>query len=128
MKNPPNSNTSLLADIVFWQAIVDSEDPYDFEDYLMQFPDGQFVALAHRRFSHAKIAAKGGPLLNEHGRDALIIAAHRYGIDVLEWLKVRGANVCSASPLMGTATSLSDIERSATSLSDTEARGNKPVS
>ena len=35
---------------------------------------------------------------------------------------------CSASPLMGTATSLSDIERSATSLSDTEARGNKPVS
>ena len=38
-----------------------------------------------------------------------------------------GAN-CSASPFMGTATSLSDIERSATSLSDTEARGNKPVS
>ena len=35
---------------------------------------------------------------------------------------------CSASPLMGTATSLSDIERSATSLSDTEARGNKPFS
>ena len=37
-------------------------------------------------------------------------------------------NRCSASPLMGTATSLSDIERSATSLSDTEARGNKPFS
>ena len=36
--------------------------------------------------------------------------------------------LCSASPFMGSATLLSDIERSATSLSDTEARGNKPVS
>ena len=40
----------------------------------------------------------------------------------------RSSCVCSASPLMGTATSLSDIERSATSHSDTEARGNKPFS
>ena len=38
------------------------------------------------------------------------------------------ARKCSASPFMGSATLLSDIERSATSLSDTEARGNKPVS
>ena len=45
----------------------------------------------------------------------------------LNWLETNSAT-CSASPLMGTATSLSDIERSATSLSDTEARGNKPVS
>ena len=44
------------AEIVFWQTIEDSEDARDFEDYLEQFPDGQFVALAQRRLSNAKIA------------------------------------------------------------------------
>ena len=53
-----NSDVRLQADIVFWQTIVDSEDPRDFEDYLEQFPDGQFVALAHRRHQ-AKITAQG---------------------------------------------------------------------
>ena len=50
-----NSDVRLQADIAFWQSIEDSEDPPDIKDYLEQFPDGQFVALAHRRL-RAKIA------------------------------------------------------------------------
>ena len=46
----------------------------------------------------------------------------------IEYWNLKLMIFCSASPLMGTATSLSDIERSATSLSGTEARDNKPFS
>ena len=55
------------------------------------------------------------------GQSKVDLFVARYSVRV-DWRS------CSASPLMGTATSLSDIERSATSLSDTEARGNKPFS
>ncbi|MEZ5930524.1 MAG: caspase family protein [Alphaproteobacteria bacterium] len=36
-------------DLVFWTSIKDSEDPSDFAEYLNDFPDGVFRALAQRR-------------------------------------------------------------------------------
>ena len=92
MKVTPNSDISIQADIVFWQSIENSDDPHDFEDYLNQFPDGQFVALAHRRLSHTKIASSGRPLLNKYGSEALIVADVSYDIDILEWLKAQGTD------------------------------------
>ena len=81
------------AEIVFWQAIEDSEDARDFEDYLHQFPDGQFVTLAQRRLAQAKIAARGRALLDEYGSEAIFTAARSSDIDVLEWLKAQGVNI-----------------------------------
>ena len=91
-----NSDAKLQADIVFWQSIVDSEDPRVFRDYLEQFPDGQFVTLAHRRLSHAKVAARGKALLHEANdllSDATIFAVRDNDVEVLEWLKAQGADV-----------------------------------
>ena len=34
---------------LFWQSIVNSSNPADFEDYLQQFADGTFASLARRR-------------------------------------------------------------------------------
>ena len=34
---------------IFWQSIVDSTDPADFESYLEQFPNGVFRSLAQNR-------------------------------------------------------------------------------
>ena len=81
------------AEIVFWQAIEDSEDPRDFEDYLHQFPDGQFVTLAQRRLAQAKIAARGRALLDERGNEAMHVAAQGNDIDLLKWLKSQGADI-----------------------------------
>ena len=92
----PNSDFRLLADIVFWQTIEDSENTRDFEDYLEQFPDGQFVTLAHRRLSHAKVVARGKALLHEASgelSDAMIFAARDNDVEVLEWLKAQRADV-----------------------------------
>ena len=90
----PNSDAKLQADIVFWQSIVDSEDPRDFRDYLEQFPDGQFVTLAHRRVAHAEVvAARGRVLLNAWGLQAVSPAARNNDIEVLEWLAAQGADI-----------------------------------
>ena len=43
------ADASAGAETVFWQSIMNSTDPADFEDYLRQFPDGTFVRLARRR-------------------------------------------------------------------------------
>ena len=88
-----NSDAKLLVEIAFWQSIEDSEDVRDFKDYLEKFPDGQFVALAHRRLAHAKVAARGRALLNEYGRKAMIYAVRESNRDVLDWLTAQGADV-----------------------------------
>jgi uncharacterized protein YgiM (DUF1202 family) len=36
-------------DVAFWQSIANSKDPQDYRDYLAQFPNGTFAALARRR-------------------------------------------------------------------------------
>ena len=71
---------------------MDSEDHRDFKDYLEQFPDGQFVALAHRRHQ-AEIVAYGRVLQRMAGERAMNIAAYSDDIDILEWLKTKGADI-----------------------------------
>ena len=88
-----NSDAKLQAEIVFWQAIMHSNDYRDFKDYLKRFPTGQFVMLAHRRLSRIKITVKGMALLEEHGSDAIFFAVRSNDIDLLEWLKAQGANL-----------------------------------
>ncbi len=36
-------------DVLFWETIKDSDDPALYEEYLRQFPDGTFAAVARRR-------------------------------------------------------------------------------
>ena len=88
-----NSDARLQADIAFWQSIEDSDDVRDFEDYLDQYPDGQFETLAHRRVAHAKVAARGKGLLNAWGHQAMSPAARDNDIEVLEWLAAQGADI-----------------------------------
>ena len=46
---------------VFWQSIVGSENPTDFEAYLAQFPNGVFRALAANRLAALRAAAADSP-------------------------------------------------------------------
>ena len=87
-----NSDARIQADIVFWQAIEDSEDHRDLKDYLEQFPNGQFVRLVQRRLQ-ARIDANGRTLLLMHGDEAMFVAARDNDIDNLEWLTAQGADV-----------------------------------
>ena len=69
--------------------------------------------------THGVLSSKAVERINASDLSSLVIT---------DTICVTEPVTCSASPFMGSATLLSDIERSATSLSDTEARGNKPVS
>ena len=97
-QSPPtllNSDARLQVEIAFWQAIEDSEDYRDFKDYLEQFPDGQFVTLAHRRLQ-ARVANHGTALLDQTDGEivtAVNLAASGNDVDVLEWLKAQGADI-----------------------------------
>ena len=51
---------SAEQDMVFWQSIMNSADPADFEAYLRQFPQGVFRALAQNRL--AALDAPGSDL------------------------------------------------------------------
>jgi uncharacterized caspase-like protein len=42
------------AEIVFWQSIVKSKNPDDFEDFIKRYPDSPFVSLAQRRLAALK--------------------------------------------------------------------------
>ena len=88
-----NSDVMIQADIVFWQTIANSGHHQDFDDYLKQFPDGQFAVLAQRRLIHTKTATKGRALLHEFGSEAMNVAVRGNDIYVLEWLKTQGADI-----------------------------------
>ena len=50
--SPPASATSSAeVEVVFWQSIVNSTNPADFEAYLGQFPNGAFRPLAENRLT-----------------------------------------------------------------------------
>jgi len=49
---PIRATDPTAVDITFWESIKDSKDTGDMEDYLRQFPDGKFAALAKRRLQH----------------------------------------------------------------------------
>ena len=46
-------------EVVFWQSIVNSTNPADFEAYLEQFPNGVFRALAQNRLAALRGSADG---------------------------------------------------------------------
>ena len=73
---PPASAGAAAADsggleVVFWQSIVNSTNPADFEAYLRRFPDGVFSELAQNRLS-----ALGGSVGGATGAD---VASQRGG-------------------------------------------------
>jgi peptidoglycan hydrolase-like protein with peptidoglycan-binding domain len=47
----PGVGNFASPEIVFWQSIVRSRDPADFEAYIQQFPQGSFAALARLRLA-----------------------------------------------------------------------------
>ena len=51
---------SAELDALFWQSIVNSENPADFEAYLSQFPSGVFRALAENRLAALRAPAAAG--------------------------------------------------------------------
>ena len=58
-QQPPPANAELEA--LFWQSIVNSTDPADFEAYLEEFPNGVFRRLAQNRLSALRAAANAPP-------------------------------------------------------------------
>lgn len=49
---------AAAAELAFWDAIKDSDDPKDYRAYLEAYPEGQFAALARVRAGAAAEAAK----------------------------------------------------------------------
>ena len=59
---PPSQATEgQTAEIAFWQTIVTSTDPADFEAYLEQFPKGTFALLAKRRIIALRAVRPAAP-------------------------------------------------------------------
>ena len=48
---------------IFWQSIVDSSDPADFESYLERFPNCMFRSLAQNRLRALEKTTRAGPAL-----------------------------------------------------------------
>ena len=55
------------AETVFWQSIVNSTDPADFEAYLEEFPNGVFRRLAQNRLAALRSPASGSRVSDAGG-------------------------------------------------------------
>ena len=47
----------MAVELSLWESVRSSQDPADFEDYLKQYPDGKFAAVAKRRLAALKTAS-----------------------------------------------------------------------
>jgi uncharacterized caspase-like protein len=47
----------MAVQLSLWESVRSSQDPADFEDYLKQYPDGKFAAIARRRLAALKTAS-----------------------------------------------------------------------
>ncbi|WP_300454694.1 caspase domain-containing protein [Accumulibacter sp.] len=47
----------MAVQLSLWESVRTSQDPADFEDYLKQYPDGKFAAIARRRLAALKAAS-----------------------------------------------------------------------
>ena len=83
----------LKAEMVFWQSIVDSTDPADFEAYLSRFPTGVYVPLARNRLEAFRLTAVERPDRGLAG-DASRVERPRSGPSVAEG----GAGVGPSGP------------------------------
>ena len=52
---------------LFWQSVMNSSNPADFEAYLEQFPNGVFRALAENRLAALRASAGDRPVVNGPG-------------------------------------------------------------
>ena len=86
----PVPTMSAEQDMMFWQSIMNSVDPADFEAYLKQFPQGVFRALAQNRLaamapSGSEMPAAGRTpadyLRQEAGTEERAAAMTRSGLD-----------------------------------------------
>ena len=56
---PPVAGVDPMAvQLSLWESVRTSQDPADFEDYLKQYPDGKFAAVARRRLAALKSASQ----------------------------------------------------------------------
>ena len=58
-QQPPAASAEV--EVVFWQSVVNSTDPADFEAYLEMFPNGVFRRLAENRLAALRSAGGGAP-------------------------------------------------------------------
>ena len=71
---PPATAASAEQETVFWQSIMNSTNPAEFQAYLAQFPGGVFRALAE-----ARLAARGTPAPPRAGWSLRAVPAATYG-------------------------------------------------
>jgi len=62
--NPSGTNGFASPEVVFWQSIVRSRDPADFEAYIQQFPQGVFTPLARLRLAALSQHPAPPPVVN----------------------------------------------------------------
>lgn len=58
---PPAPPGGADRDALFWQSIMNSREPADFEAYLRVFPDGTFAPLARNRLAALRTPATAAP-------------------------------------------------------------------
>ncbi len=74
-------------ELTFWQSIKDGADPADFEAYLLQYPDGNFAALARNRLARLKSDVvrpsdfEGRWLSDSHSLDDGEVESARYAFE-----------------------------------------------
>ncbi|MDE2905936.1 MAG: SUMF1/EgtB/PvdO family nonheme iron enzyme [Acidobacteriota bacterium] len=68
--SPASANSSAEVEVVFWQSIVNSTNPADFEAYLRQFPSGAFRPLAENRLTALRAPASVPPAVGGAGSPA----------------------------------------------------------
>ena len=71
--SPQSPSATAAQENLFWQSIVNSTDPADFEAYLEQFPNGLFRRLAQNRLSAPRRAPAASGL--QAGTTANAVAA-----------------------------------------------------
>jgi hypothetical protein len=60
----PPPAAPLSSENLFWQSVMGSKNPADFEAYLKQYPDGNFTALARNRLASLSMAPVIPPRLS----------------------------------------------------------------
>ena len=92
-QQPPPASAELEG--LFWQSIMNSTNPAEFEAYLAQFPNGVFRALAEARLAALRAPANDPPAAG--GRPVGVVGStwSRKGWVSTVW-RSRGGSGCSA--------------------------------
>ncbi len=52
LSNVPGVNPNISAELAYWNAIKDSDEPQPFKDYLKKYPNGMFTKLAELKIAN----------------------------------------------------------------------------